>query len=233
MEARQGSFVTLIGPSGCGKSTLLRIVGGLTLADSGSVSIFGESIERARANKRIGFVPQSLALLPWRTVLQNVRLGLELNRRAQRPTRDPVDILTAFGLGDHLDYLPGQLSGGMRQRVAIARAFAIEPALLLMDEPFAALDELTREVMRVELLELWRTSLTTVLFVTHSVTEAVMLSDEIVVMSPVPGRIQARIQVDLERPRSGLVQMSDAFRELERRVRSALRGELAAPEGRR
>ncbi|HVB05597.1 MAG TPA: ABC transporter ATP-binding protein [Acidimicrobiales bacterium] len=228
LEVGRGRFVTLIGPSGCGKTTLLRIVAGLLTADLGSVSLFGEPVERARANKRIGFVPQSLGLLPWRTVLANVRLPLEVNRRANRPARDPVAILEAFGLADYLDFRPAQLSGGMRQRVAIARAFAFSPPVLLMDEPFAALDELTREVLRHELLALWQSEQTTVLFVTHSVTEAVLLSDEVVVMSPAPGRIRARIPVDLPRPRGEFIELTEGFRALEREVRLALRGEEAA-----
>ena len=191
LDVPRGSFVTIIGPSGCGKSTLLRIIAGLSPPDAGTVSIFGESVERSRRNKNIGFVPQSLALLPWRSVRENVELALQINKDANRSTRSGDEILVAFGLGDYLDYLPAQLSGGMRQRVAIARAFALEPGLLLMDEPFAALDELTREVLRRELLALWQSTGTTVLFVTHSVTEAVLLSDEVVVMSPSPGRIKA------------------------------------------
>ena len=223
LNIARGSFVTLIGPSGCGKSTLLRVIAGLSRADEGTISIFGESVDRARANKHIGFVPQSLALLPWRSVLENVEIALEINKGSNRVTRSPVEILAAFGLGDYLDYLPAQLSGGMRQRVAIARAFALEPALLLMDEPFAALDELTRELLRHELLELWQSTGTTVLFVTHSVTEAVLLSDEVVVMSPAPGRIRAHIAIDLERPRGDLVELSERFRGYERDVRVALR----------
>jgi NitT/TauT family transport system ATP-binding protein len=225
LDVGRGSFVTLIGPSGCGKSTLLRIIAGLSSADAGIISIFGESVDRARHHKNIGFVPQSLALLPWRSVLENVELASQINKRANRSTRSAVEILSAFGLGDYLEYLPAQLSGGMRQRVAIARAFALEPALLLMDEPFAALDELTREVLRRELLALWQSTGTTVLFVTHSVTEAVLLSDEVVVMSPSPGRIRARVAIDLERPRGELIELSEPFRAYEREVRFALRGE--------
>ncbi len=224
IEISRGSFVTLIGPSGCGKTTLLRIVAGLVTADSGSLSIFGEPVERARANKHIGFVPQTLGLLPWRTVLENVRLPLEVNRRANRPARDPEEILSAFGLGEFLSYRPAELSGGMRQRVAIARAFAFEPQVLLMDEPFTALDELTREVLRHELLTLWQSTATTVLFVTHSVTEAVLLSDEVLVMSPSPGRIVVRVAIDLPRPRGDLVELTDEFRAREREVRLALGG---------
>jgi NitT/TauT family transport system ATP-binding protein len=228
LDVPRGSFVTLIGPSGCGKTTVLRIVAGLLEADAGEVSIFGEPVEGARRAKHIGFVPQSLGLLPWRSVLDNVRLPLEVNRSANRPARDPVEILSAFGLGDFLDFRPAELSGGMRQRVAIARAFAFEPAVLLMDEPFAALDELTREVLRHELLRLWQSARTTVLFVTHSVAEAVLLSDEVLVMSPAPGRIRARIAIDLPRPRGDLIELTDAFHDLERSVRLALRGQGAA-----
>jgi NitT/TauT family transport system ATP-binding protein len=232
LELARGRFVSIIGPSGCGKSTLLRIAAGLTSSDAGTVSIFGESVDRARENKHIGFVPQSLGLLPWRTVLDNVGLALLVNRSRGRPARDPVEILSAFGLGDYLHHRPAQLSGGMRQRVAVARAFAIEPALLLMDEPFASLDELTREVLRLELLDLWQSTGTTVLFVTHSVSEAVLLSDEVVVMSSAPGRIRARIAIGLERPRNELVELSDAFRELEATVRAALRADRQELAGR-
>ena len=226
----RAQFVTIIGPSGCGKSTLLRIAAGLVRADSGEVSIFGEDPRAACANKHIGFVPQSPALLPWRTVLENVRLPLLVNRRATRGVpgdagglRDPADILAAFGLGEVLDKRPAQLSGGMQQRVAIARAFVFDPAVLLMDEPFSALDELTREVIRYELLDLWSTRRTTVLFVTHSVTEAVALSDAVVVMSPQPGRVSALVPVDIPRPRGELVELTEDFRAIERRVRLELR----------
>ena len=220
-----GSFVTIIGPSGCGKSTLLRILAGLEREDSGAVSIFGESVDRARENKHIGYVPQSLALLPWRSVLDNVRLPLEIGRRvdAQEGDRDPEEILRAFGLGDVLNRHPAELSGGMRQRVAIARVFALAPAVLLMDEPFSSLDEMTSEVLRHELLTLWQNNRTTVVFVTHSVSEAVLLSDEVVVMSPSPGEIREVIRIDLERPRDNLVEITHDFHELERTVRLSLR----------
>lgn len=229
LTVERGQFVTIIGPSGCGKSTLLRIVAGLVAADAGEVSIFGEDVRAACVNKHIGFVPQSPALLPWRTVLDNVRLPLQVNRRAPRAAggegaaRDPAEILAAFGLGGALDMRPAQLSGGMQQRVAIARAFAFDPAILLMDEPFSALDELTREVIRYELLDLWSTRRTTVLFVTHSVTEAVALSDAVVVMSPQPGRVSALVPVDIPRPRGELVELTEDFRAIERRVRLELR----------
>jgi NitT/TauT family transport system ATP-binding protein len=221
----RGQFVTLIGPSGCGKTTLLRIAAGLTIADSGEVAIFGETVDAATINKHIGFVPQAPALLPWRSVLENVRLPLQVNRRKQSSElRDPVEILAAFGLGHVLDMRPAQLSGGMQQRVAIARAFAFDPPLLLMDEPFSALDEFTREVLRHELLEVWERDQKTVIFVTHSVTEAVLLSDIVVVMSAQPGQIRAVVPVELARPRGDEIELTSNFIEVERRVRAELRG---------
>jgi NitT/TauT family transport system ATP-binding protein len=228
LHVPQGRFVTLVGPSGCGKSTLLRILAGIERPDTGSISIFGNSVEHSRQAKLIGFVPQALALLPWRTVLENARLPLELNRSDQvsrrKPARDPSEVLRALGLGDVLDRRPAELSGGMRQRVAIARAFVTEPALLLMDEPFSALDELTSDVLRHELLQLWHSTQTTVLFVSHSVSEAVLLSDHVVVMTHAPGKIATVIDVTLARPRGDLVEVTDAFRDCELEVRLALRG---------
>jgi len=221
-----GEFVSIIGPSGCGKSTLLRIVAGLLTADLGSVSIFGETVETARKEKRIGFVPQSPALLPWRSALDNVRLPLQVNRHVSdlhRDRRDPVDLLRAFGLGKVLGRYPSQLSGGMQQRVAIARAFVFGPSILLMDEPFSALDEINREVQRHELLDFWQSNRTTVLFVTHSVPEAVALSDRVVVMSAQPGCIRTVINVDLPRPREDLIESTPQFQILTERVRAELR----------
>jgi NitT/TauT family transport system ATP-binding protein len=222
----RGQFVTVIGPSGCGKTTLLRIVAGLLTVDSGEVSIFGEGVARAIEAKHIGFVPQSPALLPWRSVLDNVRLPLQLNKRANggdRATIDPVDILKAFGLGHVLKRRPAELSGGMQQRVAIARAFVFDPPILLMDEPFAAVDELTRESLRYELLSIWQSNMKTVVFVTHSIPEAIALSDVVVIMSPNPGRIQKVVPVPLPRPRGDLLETTADFHELEREVRLAIR----------
>jgi NitT/TauT family transport system ATP-binding protein len=226
LDLRRGEFVTVIGPSGCGKSTLLRVVAGLLPADRGRVSIFGETVEKATAAKHIGFVPQSPALLPWRSVIDNVRLPTQVNRRAAadgRDVRDPEELLRAFGLGSVFDRYPSQLSGGMQQRVAIARAYVFGPSVLLMDEPFSALDELTREVQRHELLDFWQANRKTVLFVTHSVPEAVTLSDRIVVMSARPGRVHAVIDVDLARPRRDAVESTPAFHELVEQVRNTLR----------
>lgn len=227
LTIERGQFVTLIGPSGCGKSTLLRIAAGLIEADEGSVSVFGQDVRSACDAKQIGFVSQSPALLPWRTVLDNVRLPLQVNRKGSqglRALRSPEEILATVGLADALDKRPAQLSGGMQQRVSIARAFAFDPTLLLMDEPFAALDEFTREVMRFELLRLWSAHHKTVMFVTHSVTEAVLLSDVVVVMSSAPGRILSVVPIPLARPRDEFVDLTEEFRELERTVRMELRG---------
>jgi NitT/TauT family transport system ATP-binding protein len=233
LELSRGQFLSIIGPSGCGKTTLLRLIAGLEQPDRGQLRIFGETIEAARARKHIGFVPQNLALLPWRTVLENVRLPLELNRAAERrPASDPRALLEDLGLGDALDRRPNELSGGMRQRVAIARALVAQPSVLLMDEPFSSLDELTREALRKEVLEFFSRHETTVVFVTHSVTEAVYLSDEIAVMTKGPGRIAARVVVDLERPRPDLIEASERFRALEIAVRAALRDGSQEDRGR-
>jgi NitT/TauT family transport system ATP-binding protein len=215
----RGEFVTIIGPSGCGKTTLLRIVAGLLQVDSGDVSIF-------RA-KHVGFVPQQPALFPWRTVLDNVRLPLEVNKKADagasRTKIDPVEVLEALGLGHVLKSRPAELSGGMQHRVAIARAFVFDPPILLMDEPFAAVDELTRESLRHELLSIWQSNKKTVLFVTHSIAEAIVLSDTVVIMSPHPGRIQKIVRVNLPRPRGEEIETSPEFHELEREVRTEIR----------
>ena len=210
-------------------------MGGLLGVESGTVSIFGEPVARAIEAKRIGFVPQSPALLPWRTVLENVRLPLEVNKIAgaadtNRAIVDPVAVLESLGLGHVLNRRPAQLSGGMQQRVAIARAFVFDPPILLMDEPFAAVDELTREALRHELLSIWQANKKTVVFVTHSIAEAIALSDAVVVMSPHPGRIQRIIPVDLPRPRGDLIETTDAFHALEREVRLEIRSGWRARE---
>jgi NitT/TauT family transport system ATP-binding protein len=226
--AQRGQFVTVIGPSGCGKTTLLRIVAGLLEVDRGTVSIFGESVHHASAAKHIGLVPQSPALLPWRTVLDNVRLPLQVNRKpdsdGSRSHADPTAVLESFGLGHVVNRRPAELSGGMQHRVAIARAFVFDPPILLMDEPFAAVDELTRELLRHELLSIWQANKKTVLFVTHSISEAITLSDVVVIMSANPGTIQRVIPIDLPRPRDDLVETTEAFHELERQIRLELRG---------
>ncbi len=222
-----GEFVSVIGPSGCGKSTLLKVVAGLIDADGGKVEIDGSTVRAAAADKRIGLVPQSPALLPWRTVLDNVRLPLTVNRRANagRAIRDPKELLASFGLGHAMQKYPGQLSGGMQQRAAIARAFVFDPAIMLMDEPFSALDEMNRDLQRIALLDFWQSNRKAVMFVTHSVPEAIMLSDRIVVMAAHPGRIAEVIDVNLPRPRTEEAYATDEFRDLEAVVRGALRAQ--------
>jgi NitT/TauT family transport system ATP-binding protein len=216
----RGEFVSLIGPSGCGKSTILKIAAGLLAADRGRIEIDGESVTAATREKAIGLVPQSPALLPWRNVLDNVRLPMRINRSANRDRalRDPEQVLRSMGLGRALKRYPAELSGGMQQRVAIARAFVFDPGVLLMDEPFSALDELNRDQQRLELLRFWQSNRKAVLFVTHSVPEAVVLSDRIVVMSSHPGRVRDIIDVPLARPRERDVYEDPEFHTVERKV---------------
>jgi NitT/TauT family transport system ATP-binding protein len=202
LRVRQQEFVSLIGPSGCGKTTLLKLIGGLLRPTSGTVSINGQSPDGARRRHQIGFAFQDPALLPWRSVLGNVMLLLEVTQpRGADGTERARALLELVGLAGFERYYPSQLSGGMRQRAAIARALAIDPAVLLMDEPLGALDAITRDRMGLELLRIWTTRPKTVVFVTHSIPEAVFLSDRVVVMSPRPGRIVDEIPIRLPRPR--------------------------------
>jgi NitT/TauT family transport system ATP-binding protein len=223
-------FVSLIGPSGCGKSTLLRIVGDLIRPTSGSVEVNGKPAHAARLARDYGMVFQAPVLFDWRTVESNVRLPLELMGmdKAQREKR-VSDMLELVELGQFLRHYPNQLSGGMQQRVAIARALAFEPALLLMDEPFGALDEMTRERLNAEVLRIWQQTGTTVIFVTHSIPEAVFLSTRVVVMSPRPGRITNVVDIDLPQPRNEQTRESDRYFELVTEVRESLRGRRGSP----
>ena len=203
LEVGYGEFLCLLGPSGCGKSTLLRIVGGLLEPTSGEVTVAGQTPMEAQAEKELGFVFQEPSLLPWRTAIDNIRLPLEVNRRKNRDARYSVDdLLNLVGLEQFGHYYPSQLSGGMQQRVALARVLAFDPSLLLMDEPFGALDEITRAMMRYELLRIWDLDQKTVVFVTHSISEAVMLSDRVAVLSDRPGHVKGIVEIDLQRPRS-------------------------------
>ena len=193
-----GEFVSLIGPSGCGKSTVLRLVADLDRPTSGSLTVFGRSAEQARLAQDYGIAFQQAGLLPWRTVRGNVELPLELAGVGRRARAERAhELLVLVGLGDFAAHLPHQLSGGMQQRVAIARSMARSPSLLLMDEPFGALDEMTRERMQTELLRIRTETKAAVIFVTHSIPEAVYLSDRVVVMSPRPGRVREIVPVGL------------------------------------
>ena len=225
LEIRQGEFVSLIGPSGCGKSTLLRIIGDLTQPTGGTVTVNGKSAAAARRGREYGIVFQAPVLFDWRRVEDNVRLPLELlgMGRAEREER-AGEMLRLVELTDFSRHYPYQLSGGMQQRVAIARALALEPALLLMDEPFGALDEMTRERMNSEVLRIWEKTGTTIVFVTHSIPEAVFLSSRVVVMSHRPGRITHTVDVDLPRPRGVQTREMRRYFELVTEVRQQLRG---------
>ncbi|MGL4608912.1 MAG: ABC transporter ATP-binding protein [Trueperaceae bacterium] len=225
LEVLEGEFISLIGPSGCGKTTLLRIIADLIQATSGKILIAGKSPRQARLHREYGYVFQAPALLEWRSVLKNVMLPLEVMGfpKSEHQTR-AAKLLEMVGLKDFHKSYPWQLSGGMQQRVSIARALAFDPKLLLMDEPFGALDEITREAMNLELLKIWQETKKTVIFVTHSIPEAVFLSTRIVVMTPRPGKIEQIINVDLPHPRDTETRESQRFFELATQVREALRG---------
>ena len=228
LEIRRGEFVSLIGPSGCGKSTLLRIIGDLTTPSAGTVTVNGKTAHRARLDRDYGMVFQAPVLFDWRTVEENVALPLEILGRpkSERVARARV-MLELVELEGFLRHRPYQLSGGMQQRVAIARALAFEPSILLMDEPFGALDEMTRERMNSEVLRIWERTGTTIVFVTHSIPEAVFLSSRVVVMSARPGRISQVIEADLPRPRGFETREQPRYFELVTRVREALHGRPA------
>jgi NitT/TauT family transport system ATP-binding protein len=219
-----GQFVSLIGPSGCGKSTLLRIIADLIKPTTGTVSVNGKPAARARADHDYGMVFQDSVLFDWRTVAKNVSLPLEMLGWDRTRRKERVDsMLSLVELEGFEGHHPWQLSGGMQMRVAIARALAFEPALLLMDEPFGALDEMTRERMNLELLRIWEASKSTVVFVTHSIPEAVFLSTRVAVMSARPGRIAQLVDVDLPASRTGQTRETPRFFELVTQVREALR----------
>jgi NitT/TauT family transport system ATP-binding protein len=222
MSVERGEFVSLIGPSGCGKSTLLRLIGDLTRPTGGEITINGKSAEQARKDRDYGIVFQKATLLDWRTVSKNVELPLEIMDEDGRSER-AAEMLELVQLADFTNHYPWQLSGGMQQRVAIARALAFKPSLLLMDEPFGALDEMTRELMQQEVLRIWTETGTTVVFVTHSIPEAVFLSTRVVVMSARPGRISHVIDTSLPHPRTEDTRESPAYYDKVTEVREALR----------
>ncbi len=232
LDIARGEFISLIGPSGCGKSTLLRVVGDLIGPSSGTVEVNGKPAAQARRDRDYGMVFQAPVLFDWRTVEANVRLPLEIQGVPAAEQRRKIEaMLELVELTGFQRHYPHQLSGGMQQRVAIARALAFQPAILLMDEPFGALDEMTRERLNAEVLKVWAQTGTTVIFVTHSIPEAVFLSTRVVVMSARPGRISQVIDIDLPQPRGEHTRETDRYYELVTQVREALRGghETAIP----
>lgn len=223
-DVRQGEIVSLIGESGCGKTTLLRIIQGLGRPDSGSILVNGVAVTRPGRDR--GFVFQQASLLPWRSARQNVEFGLELqNLPKEERTRRAAELLELVGLAHAADQYPHELSGGMQQRIGLARALAIDPAILLMDEPFSALDAQTREVLQAELLRIHEKTAKTTLFVTHDLGEAVYLSDRIVVLAAKPGRVKQVIQVPFKHPRPELAELrlDPAFQDIRREMWTLIR----------
>jgi NitT/TauT family transport system ATP-binding protein len=222
-DVEQGEFISLIGPSGCGKSTLLRIVGDIIEPSTGTVTVNGKPARRARLDRDYGIVFQSPVLYDWRTVTKNISLPLEMlgwdRARRSKRIKEMLELVELENFGNHH---PWQLSGGMQQRVSIARAFSFSPALLLMDEPFGALDEMTRERLNMELLQIWNETKSTVIFVTHSIPEAVFLSTRVAVMSARPGQIDGVVPVDLPQPRTAATREEPRFFELVTQVRELL-----------
>lgn len=233
LSITSGEFVSLIGPSGCGKSTLLRLIANLLEPSTGSLMVNGKSAKQARLDQDYGMAFQQAGLFEWRSVAKNIELPLELKGWDAKERRArAMEMLELVKLADFAEHFPWQLSGGMQQRVAIARALAVHPSLLLMDEPFGALDEMTREHMQSELLSICRASKTTVVFVTHSIPEAVYLSDRVVVMSPRPGRITEVVDIGISGERTDATRDDAAFFSGVSAVRSALRGVETAAQAR-
>lgn len=230
LDIREGEFFTILGPSGCGKSTFLNVLAGLAHKTSGSITIDGRPAEGINLHQ--GVVFQGYALFPWRTVLQNIEMGLEIRKVPKRERKETAEhFLDLVGLSGFAHRYPHELSGGMRQRVAIARALAYSPDLLLMDEPFAALDAQTREILQAELLRIWEAHKKTIVFITHSLDEAIYLSDRIAVMTHHPGRIKSILDVPLARPRPAEIRHSPQFVQLREQAWDVLRDEVAFATG--
>jgi NitT/TauT family transport system ATP-binding protein len=217
-----GSFVTLLGPSGCGKSTLLRVIADIIAPSAGSVRVLGRAPVEARRHREIGFVFQDATLLPWRSAIDNVRLPLQVGGARSSNGRRPEELLALVGLSGWEHAMPHELSGGMRQRVAIARALLGDPRVLLMDEPFGALDEITRDRLNDELLHVWRETGTTIVFVTHSIQEAIYLGQQVLMLAAHPGRVRDVVPIDLPEPRHLAIRDTAAFGALAGRLRAIL-----------
>lgn len=225
LEIKQGEFVSLLGPSGCGKTTLLRTIADLQRPTSGIITVRGMTPHEVRESQKYGLVFQSPVLFDWRTVRKNVCMPMEvIGLPKKERTRRVTAMLELVGLLPFGKKYPHQLSGGMQQRVGIARALALDPEILLMDEPFSALDEFTKEKLHMDLMEIWRKTAKTILFVTHNITEAVFLSDRVVVLSPHPGRVSAVVDITLPRPRTLEIKDSPEFIHLVSRVRGSFEG---------
>ncbi|HEU5151258.1 MAG TPA: ABC transporter ATP-binding protein [Iamia sp.] len=226
LDIREGEFVSIVGPSGCGKSTLLRVVAGLIPPSQGEVVVAHRDVTR----NLMAMVPQDNSVFPWKKVAANVRLGLDVAKRLPKAERDQrvAHWLDRLGLTPFADAYPSTLSGGMKQRVAIARALAVEPEVLLMDEPFAALDAQLRTLLQEELLALWQQDRRTVLFITHSIEEAILLSDRVLVCSARPGRLTRSFDVPFDRPRDAEIRATGEFAELHEEIWEVLRGEVEA-----
>ncbi|MDF2513856.1 MAG: Taurine-transporting ATPase [Herbinix sp.] len=225
LEIMQGEFISLLGPSGCGKTTLLRTIADLQQPTSGKISVRGESPREIRSQKKYGIVFQNPVLYEWRTVRRNVCMPMEMMGIPKRDrTARVTKMLELVGLMEFGKKYPHELSGGMQQRVGIARALAIQPEILLMDEPFSALDEFTKEKLHEDLLRIWKKTNKTILFVTHNIQEAVFLSDRVVVLSPHPGRVSAVVDINLERPRDLSIKSSPEFNALVTKVRNSFEG---------
>jgi len=232
LTVRDGEFVSIVGPSGCGKTTLLRVINGLMPHSGGQILIDGKSAEDVNQELLMGFVFQGASLLPWRTSLKNVLLGVEGRGRDAKGTEQSArKYLELVGLSGFEKYYPHQLSGGMQQRVNLARALAVDPRILLMDEPFAALDAQTRNFMQLELLRIWRETRKTVIFVTHMIAEAILLSDRVIVFSHRPGTVRSEFQVPLPRPRTMDIKSDPRFLDLENVVWKQIEEEVNAAGG--